>query len=276
MLAIIDFETTGVDAGEDAVVEVAVQTYDVRPDHDGRMGLYGPFWEHTALTDPQRSIPPAARAVHHIGPADVAGQPTWEHVRNTIIEPAITGHVKCAHHAEFDRKFYAGEPSELWICTRIIAHHLCWDAPSLQNQVLRYHLGIEIDTGLHPHRALADVRVTAAVLHNMLRRASDDPELYHDPIAWMTERMDTNRHPVLMKTFSFGKHKGIEITKVPRDYLKWVVEQGAQFDNQEALVTARHALAGRFHPALMQQPTRIAAPSTGHDDTTHSPNSTRI
>src|SRR5262249_25341444 len=64
-LAILDLETTGVDAKNDRIIEISIlkPRPGAEPDH------------RTRRVNPERPIPPEASAVHGITDVDVAGKP---------------------------------------------------------------------------------------------------------------------------------------------------------------------------------------------------------
>jgi exodeoxyribonuclease X len=229
MLAVIDCETTGLDSEKDKVVEVAI----VEVSEKMRT------W--SSLINPGIAIPPTARAIHHISDVDVSNAPT---LTTAMLKAQLFFDTKnvclAAHYAPFDSKFL-GQP--IAICTYRCAAQIWPDAPGYGNQVLRYWLpGLDDrlkaaarvrSRQLHkqllaaPHRALTDAWVTAHILQTML-------ELGHDPKA-LTE---LTAAPILFKTVGFGKHFGQRWDSVPRDYLRWILDQG-DFD-ADTQHTARH------------------------------------
>ncbi|MBA3413629.1 MAG: 3'-5' exonuclease, partial [Chloroflexia bacterium] len=66
-LAVVDLETTGVDARRDRIIEVGILK--VAPDH-------GPI-RYRRLVNPGIPIPPAAHAIHGIADEDVADLPRF-------------------------------------------------------------------------------------------------------------------------------------------------------------------------------------------------------
>jgi hypothetical protein len=65
---------------------------------------------------------------------------------------------------------------------------------------------------LVPHRALSDSIVTAAILNELMKRAS-----WGQLVEWTEE-------PALMTVLGFGKHRGQRFDVVPREYLRWIAE----------------------------------------------------
>ena len=93
-----DTETTGFSPGSDRIVELSAVCFTVKE----------VLWETNWLINPQRRIPPYARAVHGITDKMVAGRPTfrrvWPHFRK-----AASGTILLAHNAAFDVGFINAE-----------------------------------------------------------------------------------------------------------------------------------------------------------------------
>lgn len=155
---ILDTETTGLDATTDRVVELSAHSVDLAT------GTVTPVFDQ--LINPGRHIPPEASAIHHLVDADVAHAPPMEQVWATFA-PVLAQHdAVVAHNAHFDRGFLP-PTADPWICTLRLARHLWPEAPKHTNQVLRYWLGLQVDAP-HPHRALDDTRVTAALFQALV------------------------------------------------------------------------------------------------------------
>lgn len=220
---VIDIETTGLDPEKDRVVEIAARAFA----SDNNQWLED--LEH--LVNPGIPIPPENSAIHHLIDADVAEAPALVDVVPTYCPDSVDYFV--AHNAKFEQSFL---PPALgfvqpWLCTYRIAARLWPDAPSHSNQVLRYWLKLPVprDIGM-PHRALPDCIVTAEILKLALTLASIE-----DMLQWSNE-------PVLKRMCTFGKHAGTAWAEVPKDYLRWIVNNGS-FD-EDTMYTARYYLKG--------------------------------
>lgn len=235
-MIVVDTETTGYDpeAGA-ALLEVAfvcVQLDD---------GCWADIFADSTFVRHDGPIPPEARAVHHIGPEEVAegSGAVSRDLAIAMLNFAEQGEYYVAHNAPFDMKFLpelCGEGS-LWIDTCQCARHLIPDAPGYGNQVLRYYLGLEPDPkltrGLAAHRALYDTAVTAKLLIHLLTLAP--PEELH--------RLSTT--PVLQTICKFGKaHSGKPWSEVPKSYLRWMLQESDlkndPVGNRDLLYTAEH------------------------------------
>lgn len=198
---IVDTETTGLDSERDSLLEIGWADL-------ARNGEAG-----ASFVQFDGRIPPEARAAHHIAPDDVTGAPGRSAVigRLTALGPTLIA----AHNAEFDRGFLPEFAETPWLCTWRCARHLWPEAPSYSVQVLRYWLGLEVDTppGIAPHRALYDVVVTREILRVMLGMRT------------VTELCELQHRPVMLTTIPFGKHRGQRWSTVPRDYLAWLLRQ---------------------------------------------------
>jgi DNA polymerase-3 subunit epsilon len=155
--AVIDFETTGLFAGRDRVVEVAVV-------HVDRHGVITGAWD--TLVNPNRDLGP--QHIHRIRAADILGAPTFDQIAPQLVE-LLSGRVIVAHNASFDMRFlvaelersgYSVDVGDTVLCTMRLAREFipgagrsladCCDA-----------FDIELDGA---HRASVDALATARLL----------------------------------------------------------------------------------------------------------------
>lgn len=217
---VFDTETTGLDPAEDRVVEYAQVS--LAPVSDGNL------WTSklvASLCDPQRDIPPEAKAVHHITEAMVAGKPVAaEFIKR--IDFSKTTHL-AAHNAQFDLGFVgAFLPDVPVIDTWRVAAHKYPQAPGHSNQVLRYWLGIEPhfqstdDSARYAHRAGYDAIVTAAILAHMINEFGlDDVVRLSDP-----------NMPVLQWLVRKTKYRGQPWKDMDIGFCRWVMKANPPFD----------------------------------------------
>jgi DNA polymerase III subunit epsilon len=97
-IAFLDVETTGRNAVNDRLVEVAVVI--------GQRGEV--LARHSWLINPGRPIPAESTAVHGIKDADVADKPSFVEVAGEILA-ALAGAIPAAYNAVFDRGFLLAE-----------------------------------------------------------------------------------------------------------------------------------------------------------------------
>lgn len=209
---VIDYETTGTPEDEHAeVIELG------RIDVDLITLKVGNPW--TAFAKPVGPIPPVTKAVHHITERDVDTAPPIGQLWSQFWAGMGPKDVCVAHNAKFEQHFHHGN-GRPWICTYKCARVLWPDAPGHSNHALRYWLGIDDlvelfspDLAMPPHRALPDAYVTAFLLREMLRARTVD------------ELINISKFPALLKTLTFGKHKGTTYADAPSDYLEWIVHK---------------------------------------------------
>ena len=161
--AVLDVETTGLSPATDRVIEIAV----VRCAPDGTV-----VDEWSTLLDPGRD--PGPTHIHGITAADLDGAPTFADIAPELVE-RLDGHMVTAHNLSFDESFLAAElastssalPTTSSLCTLELARHVLKDQGRHTLAACAATLDISHENA---HRALADTRVTAAVLAAMLER----------------------------------------------------------------------------------------------------------
>lgn len=163
-IAVLDFETTGLSAGDDRVVEASVVR--IEPGRPAELVF-------DSLINPMR--PMAATHVHRITDADVADAPTFAEVGAEFLD-AIAGCVVCAFNVYFDIRFLGDELRRLSV--RELPPHFCL-------MYMRPMLGIGPRCGLAEacalegvamtgaHAAAADTLASAELLQHYLRRMSE-------------------------------------------------------------------------------------------------------
>ena len=209
---VLDTETTGLDPSVDRVVEL------------GLCGVRG----HTvypllsAQIHPGIPIPPQASAVHHITDKMVADAPSFEKVWADAWRWIRRVPVIAAHNAAFDRSMVpdTGKP---WLCTYRLARHLWPDAPAHGNQVLRYWLGLELETTAHS--AQDDTLVTGHILARLIDAYLEAG--HADDVGALVAFAES---PIQVPRMTFGKHYGVPLEQVPEEYLRWTLANKADLD----------------------------------------------
>lgn len=204
-IRVTDIETTGTDPEKDRIVEIA--SVDVTKDR-----LIANQKSH--LVNPQMPIPPLSSAVHHLIDADVEGEPTFD----MVLPEYLGATFYVAHNADFENSFIARHGLKPWVCTYKCALRVWPDWEKHTNQYLRYRLGLIDPFGceresIHPHRALSDVIVTAAIFVEILKLAK-----WSDMVKWSAE-------PALTTIIPFSKHRGKRWDEVDEGFLDWVLKQ---------------------------------------------------
>jgi DNA polymerase-3 subunit epsilon len=163
-IAVIDFETTGLDAySGDRPTEVAVVFVE-----NGQV-----VDRYQRLINPGRPIPSFVTSLTGITDAMVRNAPSVGTVMSELHDKIGTIPL-VAHNASFDRKFLDNELSRIgrrrrqdFICSMRVARRLLKNAPDYKLGTLVKHIGITVSTDAH--RALADAEMTAKLWLEMER-----------------------------------------------------------------------------------------------------------
>lgn len=182
-LAIIDFETTGLSAETDRIVEIGIACF-----AGGELTSLK-HW----LVNPGMPIPEQASNVHGITDAEVATAPTFEQLAVELVE-VLRGHLPVAYNAGFDRAFLHAEllragvdvrgeerapacHAEVdWIDPLIWTRELYRDDSSRKLSDIAARLGIALERA---HRAASDAETTGRVLLAIAERM---PAMYTEVI----------------------------------------------------------------------------------------------
>lgn len=225
IIRVIDFETTGLEPPAE-VCEVGICDFHL---------------EDRTIVAPKAwlccvgSMPPEARAVHHISLADCAGQPAFSSA--AIRDQEVNAFA--AHNAAFEARFY--KPELPVICTYKAALRVWPSAPSHGNQALRYWLEDQeliAPDPAHtqpPHRAGPDSYITAHILMALFNAGATG----RDMVAWAKE-------PALLPTCPIGKFRGKPWAEVDGGFLGWMIRQNdMEYDlkwNAEREITRRQGV----------------------------------
>lgn len=217
-LIVLDTETTGMQEP----VEVCECAFVVlNPDTLIEEGRFH------SLIDPQRSIQPSASGIHTITNDMVGDSPTLDEWFYDVLGDPFRHEnvVMAAHKADYDYpkvKKYFGKDS-VPLCTLRLARQ-AWEAPEevddhkLSTLKYTFNLG---EMGSRSHGALADVLDCADLLRGLAFK-------YQTNIDGL---LDIAASPIIIKRWTFGKHKGQLLSETPKDYLRWVLRQPeGQFD----------------------------------------------
>lgn len=221
-----DTETTGIRPDKDRIIEIAA---------------YDPVENRTfeKLINPGCPIPAEASNIHHITDEMVADAPSFDVVAREFVEFCASDVVLIAHNNDsFDYHFLKNEFGrhgvEMLDCK--FMDSLKWarryrnDLPRHTLQFLREIYGIAANNA---HRALDDV----IVLHQVFKYMTDDlsiDEIY----ALLNKPREIHHMP-------FGKHRGMPLKSLPKDYVAWLAGSGAfeKPENQELKLSfTKHGL----------------------------------
>jgi DNA polymerase-3 subunit epsilon len=240
----IDLETTGLNVGNDRIVEISV----VKEWPDGRLE------ERTRRVNPEMPIPPEASAVHGICDADVCDEPCFAQLAKGFAEFLAGADLGGFGIARFDVPLLEEEFKRAGVAFSCEGRAVL-DAKEIFHRyerrdlaaAYRFYLQREL---IDPHRSSADARASREILHAQLERY---PELPADS-ATLGSSFERERSPFLVlrdgePCFNTGKHIGESLRDVARrapDYLDWMLRKGVAPEWHEhiqlALAAVRHPL----------------------------------
>ena len=199
---ILDTETTSADETAE-IIEAAWIDQDTGAEYCERFHPKGP-------------ITFGAMAVHHIMLHDLS------FCRDSAEFTLPDCEFVIGHNVDFDWRVM-GSPAVKRICTLALCRYLWPETDSHKQGAMMYFLfgadAQEIVKGAH--NALEDVRMSQQILHacvGELMQRGVCCDTWED--IWQASEIA--RVPTVM---SFGKHKGMLIKDVPRDYVRWLLGQ---------------------------------------------------
>lgn len=201
---IFDTETTGLDEPE--VIETAVIPVDIKLDASGPATV--------SRYRPSKPITLGAMATHHIMDED----PTTFPPSSSVALPDGIEYL-IGHNVDYDW-IAIGKPDVKRIDVLAMCRTLWPDADSHSQGAMMYLLYRDSarDLLVGAHSAAADALNCRRLLLKVLEALPEWPEDFE--ALWQTsERM---RIPTKM---TFGKHRGMKISDVPRDYKSWLLKQ---------------------------------------------------
>ena len=159
-----------------------------------------------------------AMAVHHILESDIADQPSFKTFKLPDDVTYIIGHNIDYDIAAISR--CGVDVSNIKaICTLALAREL-WPSAAHNLSALTYMLMEGGDLARqrlrNAHNAKADVMLTAFILKSIINmmEIQDIEHLYQ-----------ASQEARIPKVMAFGKHKGVAIKDLPKDYVTWLLKQ---------------------------------------------------
>jgi DNA polymerase-3 subunit epsilon len=236
-LTILDVETTGLSPKTDRIVQISFST--VTPSKE--------VSTHTRLINPEMPIPEAATAIHGISDADVAHEPTFQHIAKSLAE-SLRGHDFIGYNFRFDQGMLNAEfertdvPSPV-VDTAVIDPLRLWqhlETRTLSDAVERFY-GTKPENA---HRADVDVDSTARAFVGQLRTKKlplsiqdlhdiTQPRGWLDPEGKIIWRGGAAR-------LNFGKYNGRtlqEIRNQDSGYFKFILKKDFSAE-VKAIITA--------------------------------------
>jgi DNA polymerase III subunit epsilon len=176
---VFDFETTGLDAKENQVIEIASAKL------DENLNPIDTYATLVALNE-GRTLPQFIRQLTGISAEDLEGQ-TPEDEAMAKLKEFIGDSIVVAQFASFDLSYLAKvHIPEKFICTRSMARMLRpKEYASLKNLVEIYGV-----TNLDPHRAYADVEATIEIFKHQKKECDEKG------IDYMNVLIDSNERPL--------------------------------------------------------------------------------
>jgi exodeoxyribonuclease X len=162
--------------------------------------------------NPGKPISLGALATHHIMDEELVDCPPAA----SFTLPSDV-HYIIGHNVDFDWEVI-GRPDIKRICTLALARKLWPELDSHNQSALLYHLerATARERMRNAHSALIDVGICAVILDHLCQQLSVKT------IETLYVESEKARTPT---TMPFGKHKGMLLTDVPKDYKKWLLTQ---------------------------------------------------
>jgi DNA polymerase-3 subunit epsilon len=248
-LGILDLETTGLNAERDRIIQIALTMHYPHRDPISWSTLINP------------EVPILNTTAHRITDEKVAGMPTFKDVAPALA-PKMVNIDLGGHNVEFDIGFMRWEFARagikwewrghvvdtLKICRLKIPH-------TLGNAYKRFVNPAGIPIGVNglseAHDAANDVSFCEQVLFAQLNEFQDLPRTIPELAEFCANRnpdaIDKSGKFIWVNgqaCINFGKHRGIPLKNVDRNYLIWMINQ-ANFPD-DAVLIAGDALKGKY------------------------------
>lgn len=214
---VFDVEATSLDFREAEVIEFAAAVY-----HSDQWNMV-----HDQMYRPHEPISTMVSSITHITNRMVEECDHFDSppVQEELNRQMSLGDVHVAHNIFYDENVLKSYGFEFprGVCTMKMAKRLYPDLESYKLGYLRYHFDLPVPEDLVPHRARADVLVTALLFERLLAdvikagHLEDNETLPDQLLAWMAS-------PIVMTRMPFGKHKGKLLEDVPLSYWQWALE----------------------------------------------------
>lgn len=230
---ILDTETTGVDDDSD-IIEFSA-SFPVSASDE-----FSQILNYTERYKPTHPVPAEASAVHFITTEDLQDCSTYKNSMDVITSLMETKQYFIGHNVQFDRSMLVANhkrnnpvvPPEMldetrWICTLRFAKKLFAEDPEFKNLTLSYlwfkfELYKNCNHTIKPHSAEDDVFMCYKVLEHLVNIAAQRGhiDLTLDVGEEIVKYCNT---PIRYEVMPFGKHKGMLMTELPLDYMKWMI-----------------------------------------------------
>ncbi len=237
-----DLETTGTSVSNDRIVEISI----VKLFPDGHVV------EKTRRINPEMHIPESSTAIHHITDEDVANEPTFRQIANSLLQ-FISGCDVAGFNsnrfdiplldAEFERANIDFDFGRVrFIDVQNIYHK---KEPRTLVAAYRYYCDKNLEDA---HSALADTRATMEVLLAQLEKYEDLPTDVNglSDYATISKNVDLIGRLVYddqgREIINFGKYKGQiaeEVLRKDQGYYSWIMQGDFPRNTKQAFTRIR-------------------------------------
>ena len=217
-----DLETTGLLKHNGRIIEIACCKMVYEP--NGKFYSSGTFEE---FVNPEIPIPPESTKIHGITDYRIKDKQKIGIMLQKFVEYCPEGSVLIAHNGDnFDKIVLEREfkragmemPEYRFADTHKMARTILPYSPRYSLQYLKQWF--EITVSGPAHRALPDVLVMIDVYHKLRQDRSNNMMI------GMSEQYE-------IKTMPFGKHKGVKLKILEKDYIHWMLYRSDMFKGGE-------------------------------------------
>lgn len=222
----LDCESTGLNAQEDKIIEVAAATFTFEKTLD----------TFETLINPECIIPESSQKIHNITQEMVQEKPRIQEVLPTLIK-FLGNYILIGHGITFDidllanaakRHSFPFQKKNIKFMDTLRLARLYGESPINSLEKLRQHFNIPGDGA---HRAMNDVIVNIEVFKYLSKNFKTTEEIF--------QRLE---RPIRLKTMPLGKHKGRRFEEIPLEYLLWAANK--DFD-EDLLYSIRKEISTR-------------------------------
>jgi exodeoxyribonuclease X len=162
--------------------------------------------------NPGKPITLGALATHHIMDEELVDSPP----ASSFSLPDDVSYI-IGHNVDFDCEVI-GKPQIKRICTLALARKLWPDLDSHTQSTLLYYLerNSAREQLRNAHSALTDVGICAVILDHICQQLN---------IKTVEDLYTESEKARIPTTMPFGKHKGLALTEIPGDYVRWLLDQ---------------------------------------------------
>lgn len=232
LVTVVDVETTDIVIENAEIVELA-----------SCKNIDGTWIPASMLFGTIKPIPPEASAIHHISNKMVVGLSLFSDEISNVYDLMFINDTEymVAHNSDYDRKvlehnikktmnrepFIKFMAKEKWICTWRLAKALLSSDPNCTRHnlsYLRYYLDINVDDSTTAHRASDDTLVCGLLLEKLIHIGINNGDI--DKTKDIGQQLyDLCWRPKEVKTWPFGKYKGVNLSDIPTDYYEWAINK---------------------------------------------------